>query len=116
MLALRYRFIKLCGSVFMFFARAYVKLLLPWTVARFYSAWEEYQQGAVYRERLINFGFEFAFGFFFKSKWEQNYHLKNRFVKEPGLARRIRWMPWSVETPAVLETASRSGLFRQWAG
>ncbi len=105
--------VRLYSPMFMFFARLYVRLALPWTIARFYSAWEEYQRSVVYRERLVNFGFETAFEFFFKNKWEWGYHLKNRLVKEPDLAYRIRWMPWTIEVPAVLETASRSGFFSQ---
>lgn len=101
------------GYAFMFFGKIYVVLRSPWIIARFYSAWEEYQKSVVYRERLFNLGFEYAFEFFFKNRWEWDYHLKNRLVKEPELAVRIRWMPWTIEVPALLETTSASGFFNR---
>ena len=94
------------------FYKTYVTVFAgPWIVARFCAAWEEYQKDFAYRERLTNFGFTCAFERFFNSGFEQNYCLKMRFAKEPWLKWRIRLAPWSFEIPAVLETASRSGIF-----
>ena len=86
-------------------------LALPWNIARFYVAWEEYQGGEVYRERLVNMGFGMAFEYFFNNKWEWNYHFQKRLARSPGLKFRIYFVPWSVRMPSTLEIASRQGYF-----
>lgn len=84
----------------------------PWLEARFFTAWEEYQKGTVYRERLTQVGFQFAFNTFFYDGWEQKYHLKNSLAKNPGLKWKIRLLPFTVPMPDMLEIAANSGFFK----
>ncbi len=87
-------------------------LLKPWTIARFYAAWEEYQKGPVYRERLFDFGMLQAIMSFVEDKWTRDYCLKLRIKKEPDLKWRLLFTPFAIEMPSTLAIAAENGLFR----
>lgn len=86
-----------------------------WLYARFYAAWIEYQQDDHYRIRITIFGFRYAFNMFLDSQFEQQYLLERRFQKEPLLRLRYYFIPWTIEMPAVLETATCEGFFKNEA-
>ncbi|MCL5733150.1 MAG: hypothetical protein M1334_00600 [Patescibacteria group bacterium] len=87
-------------------------LVRPWTLARFYAAWEEYQKGPVYRERAFEFGMHHAIMAFIEDKWTRDYCLKIRLNKEPNLKWRLIFTPFAIEAPSILVIAAESGLFR----
>lgn len=103
MISRKNQFLMLCLFFWTWMAR-------PWIVAKFFAAWEEYQKNGHYRARLA-VGFSYALDTFFQNKGEQEYMLKIRLKREPWLKWRIIFFPWSIPTPAVLETAARSGVF-----
>jgi hypothetical protein len=87
-------------------------LAKPWIIARFYAAWEEYQKGPVYKERLYDFGLAQAITSFIEDKWTRDYCLKTRLEKEPGLKWRLLLTPSAIEAPSLLVIAAENGLFR----
>lgn len=94
--------------------RLYVRIISPWIKARFFAAWQEYQRGPVYRERLTILGFFAAYDMF--SRWEQRYCLKLRRQKEPRLNWKIFFSPFSFTIPEDLQIAAYQGYFDQDAG
>ncbi|MCL5733099.1 MAG: hypothetical protein M1334_00330 [Patescibacteria group bacterium] len=89
----------------------WIKITKPWIIARFYASWVEYQKGVVYRERLTDLGPHQAIFSFIEDKWTQNYCLKLRLQKEPGLKWRILFAPFTIEKPYILDIARESGFF-----
>jgi hypothetical protein len=88
-------------------------LMKPWVKARFFIAWDEYRQFGHYRERL-QIDFRFAFEQFLESNFEQRYLLKRRFEREPHIWWSCHFAPWTIEMPALLETAAAEGLFTRY--
>lgn len=88
----------------------YLQATEPWQMAKFFAAWREYQRDDTYRTRLTLLGFRYAFETFLKyGEWK--YYLKLGLDRHKFLWLQLMFCPWSVERPAVLETAARSGIF-----
>src|SRR3989338_4686309 len=101
-------------KVFFDVATDLIKLYLfftgPWRRAKFYTAWNFYQQDDVYRERLRALGFKFAVSAFLDSKANQKYCLKMELLRHPELKWRIIFLPWTIQRPDIFDIATNSGI------
>lgn len=91
----------------------YVKWLeRHWVISKFYASWIQYQKSEAYKKRLVILGFEFAFETFLNSKWERDFYWIRRVAEEPMLRWQLTLAPWSIPVPDLLDTAARSGFFK----